>query len=126
MTLVGLWGIFPSGGSSQEITTSSIDKRDPERVVNITALQAGNSHYANGNPGPGANFSRFEALARKAAVSDPRPDLICFPEYAITGWGYPAENIINGTAETVPGKGRWYSKYVNLAKETGIPLLYPI
>jgi predicted amidohydrolase len=109
--------------SDQKISATPVTVRDPDKAVSITALQAGRKHYSNGNPGVDANFSQFEILARKAALSDPRPDIICFPEYTITGWGYPAENIINATAETVPGKGRWYSKYVKLARETGIPLL---
>jgi len=27
------------------------ERRDPGRIVNITALQAGSNHYKNGNPG---------------------------------------------------------------------------
>lgn len=97
--------------------------RNPDRILNITSLQSGASHFKNGNPGIEANFALFADLARKAAASDPKPDLICFPEYTITGWGYPSETVINGTAEKVPGDGYWYKRYVNLAKELGIPLL---
>ncbi len=97
--------------------------RDPERIVNITSIQAGSRHYRNGNPGLEANFALFEKLARQAATSEPKPDLICFPEYTISGWSYPPENVINGIAESVPGNGYWYSRYVRLARETGVPLL---
>ena len=97
--------------------------RDPQRTVNITALQAGSNHYKNGNPGPEANFTLFANLARKAASSIPKPDLICFPEYTISGWGYPEEKIINSIAEEIPGKGYWYKRYESLARETGIPVL---
>lgn len=97
--------------------------RNPEQIVNITALQAGRSHYKNGNPGLEANFKLFADLARKAASSKPEPDLICFPEYTITGWSYPSEKIINSIAEKIPGEGYWFKRYRDLARETGIPLL---
>lgn len=97
--------------------------RDPGRVVNITALQAGSDHFRNGNPGLEANFALFADLARKAAKSDPKPDIICFPEYTITGWSYPPEKVINSIAEEIPGNGYWYRKWVALARETGTPLL---
>lgn len=100
-----------------------IQLRDPQRTVNITALQAGSNHYKNGNPGPEANFTLFANLARKAAASVPKPDLICFPEYTISGWGYPEEKIINSIAEEIPGEGYWYKRYESLARETGIPVL---
>jgi predicted amidohydrolase len=98
-------------------------ERNPGRIVNITALQAGSNHFRNGNPGLEANFQVFESLARKAAASDPKPDIICFPEYTITGWGYPSAEIINGTAEDVPGNGYWYKRYQELARELKTPLL---
>jgi predicted amidohydrolase len=97
--------------------------RDPERVVNIVALQAGVGHYQGGNPGLDANFAMFAGLAKQAAASQPRPDLICFPEYAISGWSYPGEKVMNGLAEAIPGTGRWYRRYQELARETGVPIL---
>ncbi|MDO9254702.1 MAG: nitrilase-related carbon-nitrogen hydrolase [Bacteroidales bacterium] len=100
-----------------------IQLRDPQQTVNITALQAGSNHYKNGNPGLETNFTLFANLARKAASSVPKPDLICFPEYTISGWRYPAEEIINSIAEAIPGEGYWYKRYAALARETGIPLL---
>ena len=107
---------------NENVTFGQIS-RDPARTINITALQAGSDHYKNGNPGSEANFGIFAALARKAAASATKPDLICFPEYAITGWGYPSEKIINSTAEEIPGEGYWYKRYEELARETGIPIL---
>lgn len=97
--------------------------RNPDRIVNITVLQAGSNHYSKGNPGLEANFMLFETLARKASSSDPKPQLICFPEYTITGWGYPSEEVINSISEEVPGNGPWYKRYAELARETGTPLL---
>jgi hypothetical protein len=63
-----------------EYSPQNKNTRSPERIVNITALQAGSNHYKNGNPGLEANFAVFATLARKAAASKPRPDLICLPE----------------------------------------------
>ncbi len=94
---------------------------DPNRVVRIAVLQAGAEHSRNGNPGPAANFSLLAGLAREAAKA--RPDLIAFPEYAISGWPYPSEETISGLAETVPGDGPWYSRYRALAQETHTALL---
>jgi len=68
-----------------------LQERDPKRTVNVTALQAGSNHYAKGNPGLEANFSLMASLAREASRSKPKPNLICFPEYSITGWDYPSE-----------------------------------
>ncbi len=89
--------------------------QDPNRTVTIAVLQAGTDHSKDGNPGTEANFELFTGLARKAASVS--PDLIVFPEYAISGWPYPSEDVINGLAEPVPGNGQWYQRYVNLAKE---------
>ncbi len=113
MMPIGLFG-------TRDLISNNISS---DRIVNITALQAGTSHYRNGNPGLEANFALFEKLARQAATSEPKPDLICFPEYTISGWSYPPENVINGIAESVPGNGYWYSRYVKIAKETGVALL---
>ena len=113
LMLIGLFG-------TTDLISNNISS---DRIVNITALQAGTSHYKNGNPGLEANFALFEKLARQAATSEPKPDLICFPEYTISGWSYPPENVINSIAEMVPGNGYWYSRYVRLARETGVPLL---
>ena len=99
------------------------EKRDPERKVNIVVLQAGTKHYTNGNPGLEANYTLYERLAKAAAQDVPRPDLICFPEYSISGWPYPKEEIINSLAEAIPGEGKWYRRYQALAREIGIPIL---
>lgn len=103
--------------------SNSAYSRNSKRIVNIVALQAGNKHYQKGNPGLEANFALFAELARQAAASKPLPDLICFPEYAIAGWGYPPEKIINSLAESIPGDGSWYLRYRDLAREVGIPIL---
>jgi predicted amidohydrolase len=94
---------------------------DPNRVVRIAVLQAGTEHSKKGNPGCAANFRLLAGLAREAAKA--RPDLIVFPEYAISGWPYPSEETINGLAETVPGDGPWYARYRALAQETRTALL---
>lgn len=104
-------------------TRSVAAPRDPARKVRVVALQAGEHHFANGNPGPAANFSLLAGQARKAAAAQPRPDLICFPEYSLSGWPYPSEEQINSLAEAVPGDGPWYRCYRDLARETGVPLL---
>lgn len=90
-------------------------------AVTIIALQAGTDHSKGGNPGLEANFGLFARLAREASATS--PDLIVFPEYAITGWPYPPEDVINGLAEPVPGEGKWYQRYVQLAKEINTPIL---
>ena len=97
------------------------DPRDPERTVTIAVLQAGADHGAEGNPGLEANFELLSRLAREAASA--RPDLIVFPEYAISGWPYPPEDVINGIAESIPGEGPWFGRYVALARETETPIL---
>jgi len=89
--------------------------RDLGRTVTIVVLQAGTDHSRGGNPGSNANFSLLSRLARDAAVV--LPDLIVFPEYAISGWPYPPEEAMNGLAEVIPGEGPWYRRYVALAKE---------
>jgi len=98
-------------------------KRDPARTVRIAVIQAGTNHYRAGNPGMEANFSALVDMARQAARAQPRLDLICFPEYAISGWPYPAEERMNSLAEAIPGTGQWYQRYQQLATETGIALL---
>jgi predicted amidohydrolase len=95
--------------------------RDPEFILRLAALQAGQSHYANGNPGPEANFTVLAEQARQAAGS--QADLIVFPEYAISGWPYPDESAINGLAEAVPGEGPWFRRYQALACEVRTPLV---
>jgi predicted amidohydrolase len=102
---------------------SERQNRDPERTVNIVVLQAGTLHYRQGNPGLDANLTTYEQLAREAAASHPKPDLICFPEYSVSGWPYPNEEVINSIAEPIPGSGTWYRRYVNLAKEIGVPIV---
>ncbi|MDP6042536.1 MAG: carbon-nitrogen hydrolase family protein, partial [Candidatus Latescibacteria bacterium] len=51
------------------------------------------------------------------------PDLIAFPEYTISGWPYPPEDVINGLAEPIPGDGPWMTRYRELARELNTPLL---
>lgn len=97
--------------------------RDPKSQVTLAVLQAGRNHSKGGNPGLEANFALFADLTRKAAASQPRPDLICFPEYALSGWPYPREEAINGLAEVLPGDGKWYRRYRELAREVEVPLL---
>jgi predicted amidohydrolase len=94
---------------------------DPNRVVRIAVLQAGTAHSRKGNPGCEANFALLAGLAREAAQE--KPDLIVFPEYAISGWPYPSEAVINGLAEPIPGEGPWYTRYKSLAQETRTALL---
>ncbi|MCU0917365.1 MAG: carbon-nitrogen hydrolase family protein [Planctomycetes bacterium] len=95
--------------------------QDPNRVVRIAVLQAGAEHSKKGNPGSEANFNLLAGLCRAAAKV--KPELIVFPEYAISGWPYPREEIINGLAESVPGDGPWCSRYRALARETRTALL---
>ncbi len=96
-------------------------KRDPERIVSVAVVQSGRSHWGDGNPGPDANFAVLSDLARQAAAK--KPDLIVFPEYAITGKPYLPDDEINNHAEPVPGEGKWYTSYVELAREIRTPLL---
>lgn len=97
--------------------------RDPEKTVHIAVVQAGTRHSDSGNPGMEANFSLLAGLARQAAAAQPRPDLICFPEFAISGWPYPPEERINSLAESIPGDGPWYQRYRELAREMGVTVL---
>jgi predicted amidohydrolase len=104
-------------------TSSPAPLTDPARLVRVAVVQAGEDHFSKGNPGPEANFNLLAGQAREAAASRPRPDLICFPEYALSGWPYPEEDQVNRLAETVPGDGPWYRRYRDLARETGVALL---
>jgi len=101
--------------------SSPAAQEDPNRVVRIAVLQAGTEHSKEGNPGCEANFDLLAGLGREVAKA--RPDMIVFPEYAISGWPYPREEIINSLAESVPGDGPWYSRYKALAQETRTALL---
>jgi predicted amidohydrolase len=94
---------------------------DPNRTVRIAVLQAGSDQGRKGNPGCEANFRLLANLAHKAAK--PKPDLSVFPEYAISGWPYPSEKVVNGLAETIPGQGPWYTRYESLARDTRTALL---
>ncbi len=104
-------------------TRSAASLRDPARTLRVAVVQAGEDHSARGNPGPEANFNLLAGLARQAAAAQPRPDIICFPEYAISGWPYPSEERINSLAEPIPGDGPWYRRYRDLAREIGVPIL---
>jgi predicted amidohydrolase len=95
--------------------------QDSCRTVKIAVIQAGSYHSNDGNPGSEANFALFARLAREAAAVS--PDLIVFPEYAISGWPYPSEAVINGLAERIPGEGYWYGRYAALAKEIKTAIL---
>jgi predicted amidohydrolase len=96
---------------------------NPQRIVIIAVLQAESKHYQTGNPGLEVNFDLFAKLVRQAAASQSHPDLICFPEFAISGWPYPTQEVINSLAEPIPGNGYWYLRYKNLAREIGTPIL---
>ena len=114
---------YTQNGENGKTCETEIDlRRNSECKVNIIALQAGTQHYLEGNPGLEANFVLFKKLVREAALSHSKPDLICFPEYAISGWPYPNEEIINSIGEIIPGNGKWYQQYVELARETGVAL----
>jgi predicted amidohydrolase len=104
-------------------TQPSAASRDPARIVRVAVVQAGEKHYAQGNPGPQANFDLLAQQAREAAAAQPRPDVIVFPEFAISGWPYPSEAKINQLAEPVPGDGHWYGLYRDLARQTGVAVL---
>lgn len=88
------------------------------QTLTIATVQAGRTKH---NPGLDANFNLLGDHARQALTSN--PDLIAFPEYAISGWPYPSEDIINGIAEPIPGNGPWFSRYQNLARELNTPIL---
>ncbi len=105
------------GSFAQETT------RNPDRIVNIVALQTGYEHYKNGNPGFNANFAVLEQQAKEAAAAQLKPELICFPEYAVSGWPYPNEKAINSIAEPIPGNEKWYQHYVQLTREINVPVL---
>jgi 5-aminopentanamidase len=109
------------GARSSVRDDSATPSRDPEFAVRIATVQAGHTHYAKGNPGLEANFNALAAQARVAAKE--RPDLIVFPEYAISGWPYPNEAVVNGLAEPVPGHGPWFERYRTLARELRTPLV---
>lgn len=117
-------GATPGLGQSKPPKKSkAAAPRDPERTVHIAVVQVGQNHYAQGNPGTETNFKVLETQARAAAASQPRPDVICFPEFALSGWPYPSEGEINGLAEKIPGDGPWYRRYRELARGTGVGLL---
>ncbi|HOW67611.1 MAG TPA: nitrilase-related carbon-nitrogen hydrolase [Candidatus Paceibacterota bacterium] len=107
--------------SSSVQDTATIPARDPAFTLRIATVQAGRAHYAQGNPGLETNFNALASQARAAAKE--HPDLIVFPEYAISGWPYPAEAVINGLAEAVPGDGPWFKRYYTLARELRTPLV---
>ncbi|MDO9326890.1 MAG: DUF1080 domain-containing protein [Methanoregula sp.] len=119
--------LIPANGQQKVKTlknpSPSAYSRNPERIVTIAVLQAGTKHFQNGNPGLEANFALFVKLARQAAAAQPLPELICFPEFAISGWRYPAQEVINSLAESIPGTGNWYQRYRDLAREIGIPII---
>lgn len=95
--------------------------REPGRVVRIAVVQAGEAHSRTGNPGFESNFAALAELAREAGKE--KPDVIVFPEYAVSGWPYPAGERINAIAEAIPGDGVWYKRYAELAKGIGTPVL---
>ncbi|MGE5609113.1 MAG: carbon-nitrogen hydrolase family protein [Bacillota bacterium] len=101
--------------------SNSPASRDPGRTVKIAVLQAGTRHSQKGNPGFDANWQCLANLARQAAKD--KPDLIVFPEYALSGWPYAPGETINTLAEEIPGAGPWYQHYIDLAKTTQTPLL---
>ncbi len=92
----------------------------PPQSLKIAVLQAGRL-YCWSNPGLESNFNLYDSLAREAAKA--APDLIVFPEYAISGWPYPPEKIMNSLAESIPGEGYWFQRYMKLVQAIKIPLL---
>ncbi|MFW5980561.1 MAG: nitrilase-related carbon-nitrogen hydrolase [Halanaerobiaceae bacterium] len=86
------------------------------------SLQAGEDYANEGNKGLEANFNLYKELAYKTIEKD-NSDIIVFPEYCIAGWPYPEEKIINSLAESIPGKGKWYQQYKNLAQEIKTSLI---
>src|SRR5204863_9768725 len=70
---------LPSQASAAAAKDSSLSVpgRDRERSVSIVVLQAGDKHGHERNPGLEANFILLANLARQAAATSPRPDLIC-------------------------------------------------
>lgn len=111
----------PQASPQSASATEAGGQRHPDRVLKIAVVQAGEQHSRKGNPGFEANFGRLAEWARQAAKD--KPDLIVFPEYAISGWPYPAGESINTLSEAIPGDGLWYKRYVDLAKATQSPLL---
>ncbi len=94
-----------------------MDRSKASQVTRIVALSAGTEHWKQGNPGPDANLARLMDLADESAAE--HPDIICFPEFAVTGWPYPSPEGIRATGEPVPGDGPRYRQYVDLAQRTG-------
>lgn len=86
-------------------------------TTRIVALSAGRAHWAAGNPGPQANIDHLMALAAASAAE--APQIIVFPEFAVTGWPYPSEQVVRATGEPVPGDGPLYRRYADLARRTG-------
>ncbi|HOX02105.1 MAG TPA: carbon-nitrogen hydrolase family protein [Verrucomicrobiota bacterium] len=116
----------PASGGGAEMPAesrcaSAAASRDPDFTVRIAAVQAGRAHYAEGNPGLESNFAALASQACAAAREG--ADLVVFPEYAISGWPYPSEAVINSAAEAVPGDGPWYKRYQALARQTRTPLV---
>ena len=89
----------------------------PRKNIRIAALSAGAPHYAAGNPGIEANFARLMELAGESIAA--RPDIILFPEFAMTGWPYPPSAAVRACGEPVPGDGPFYARYAELAQKSG-------
>lgn len=87
-------------------------------AVKIAVVQASDGLE---NPGPQANFARLANAAREAARG--KPDLILFPEYALSGWPYPSADAINALAEPVPGRGPRYGAFVALARALRVAIV---
>ncbi len=87
----------------------------------VVCLQQGEDHRAQGNPGLIENITALMELAKEGAKTI--PNVIVFPEYATTGWPYPSPEDIRETGETIPGHGRLFTMYQNLAKEVAIPII---
>src|SRR5438128_336005 len=118
-SLLGSGQPAAKSGHAPTASRPSAAARDPARIVRIAVVQAGQNHYAKGNPGAEANFKVLEAQAREAATATPKPDVIVFPEFSLSGWPYMSEGKINSLAEKVPGDGPWYRRYRDLARSTG-------
>ena len=84
--------------------------------VRVVALSVGQEHFAQGNPGPEANFARLLEFA-EASIPQ-QPDIICFPEFAITGCPYLSPEEVRAEGEPVPGDGPYYRQYAALARNS--------
>jgi len=88
--------------------------------VRIAAVQAGHTHYAQGNPvsKPTSTRSRHKLAPLRRNGPTFRVSRIHHVRLALSGRG-----LINGLAEPVPGDGPWSNATKALARETRTPLV---